>query len=502
MTVEQVEIRQGQYSDSVTLMRLSSEVGGREGIAAAVVAMATELNLDVLSGMGFSVTGVGSPNDLVIAVRGVDDETCAAAVAAAEDLLVQARHRPAVTASAGADVPARTTGSLARRVGSGLALISVPGRHAFTEAMDALEADCDVLVFSDNVSVAQEIALKDEAERRGRLVMGPDCGTAVVGGIGLGFAHTLDRGPVGLVAASGTGAQQVLCLLDAAGIGITAALGVGGRDLSSAVAGRSTRAALRMLDEDPDTDLIVVVSKPPADEVAAAVRAEAAGLATPVEFALLGTDGNDLTTATERVLQRLDVRPGAWPHWPGPDRPSIAGGYLRGLFCGGTLCDEALLIGAATLGPIWSNIPLDAELQLGPAAQMASWPERPGHYMVDFGEDELTVGRAHPMIDPALRSAHLTDVLADPRTGVVLLDVVLGHGAHPDPAGAVAEVIEGTAIPVVVSLIGARRDPQSLADSATRLNRAGAAVFASNAQAARHAMSLIAPAPSEPEGTP
>src|SRR5262249_49109639 len=154
-----------------------------------------------------------------------------------------------------------------------LALISVPGQHAFTEAMDALDAGCDVMIFSDNVPVEQEIILKDHAAGKGLLVMGPDCGTAVVAGIGLGFSHTLARGPGGLVAASGTGAQQILCLLDAAGTGVSAVLGVGGRDLSGAVGGRSARAALDALDDDPATGLILVVSKPPAPGVAAGLRA-------------------------------------------------------------------------------------------------------------------------------------------------------------------------------------------------------------------------------------
>ena len=158
-----------------------------------------------------------------------------------------------------------------RASGPGLALISVPGRYAFAEAMDALDAGCDVMIFSDNVPVEQEIMLKDIAAQRDLIVMGPDCGTAIVGGIGLGFSHTLAAGPVGLVAASGTGAQQVLCLLDYAGAGVSAALGVGGRDLSAAVGGRSARAALAALDADPGTELIIVVSKPPAAEVASAV---------------------------------------------------------------------------------------------------------------------------------------------------------------------------------------------------------------------------------------
>ena len=289
MSSEQVLLRRGLYADSVTLLQVSREVGQAAGVQAALVGMTTELNLEMLAGMGFAPPGSESANELFIAVRAADQQAVEDAAALAERLL-SAPRRP--TGSGAAEQPPRTIGSAAAAraasPGAGLGLISVPGQHAFTEAMDALDAGCDVLVFSDNVSVADEIRLKDAAAERGLLVMGPDCGTAVVGGLGLGFSNTLDRGPVGLVAASGTGAQQVLCLLDAAGVGVSAALGVGGRDLSEQVAGRSTLAALRMLDADPGTELILVVSKPPAAPVAERVRQVAAGLGTPVRFALLG----------------------------------------------------------------------------------------------------------------------------------------------------------------------------------------------------------------------
>lgn len=480
MTVDRVALRQGRYADSVTLMQVSRSVNQAPGVLAALVAMATELNFDLLVQMGFALPEPGSPNDLLIAVRAEDESAAAEATGLAERLL----DAPRTAGSGGtAQQPPRTVGSAAA-AGPGLALISVPGQHAFTEAMDALEAGCDVLIFSDNVSVSAEISLKDAAAERGLLVMGPDCGTAVVGGIGLGFSHTLDRGPVGLVAASGTGAQQVLCLLDAAGVGVSAALGVGGRDLTEPVAGRATLAALKLLDGDPATELIVVVSKPPAAPVADRIRSAAAARATPVVFALLGPGMPDLTAATEVALGRLGVEVPAWPSWVvAGQRPRP--GALRGLFCGGTLCDEAMLIASAQLGKIRSNIPLRPEWALDASLRAA------GHLMIDFGDDTLTRGRAHPMIDPSLRSRHLGELLSDPATSVALIDVVLGHGAHPDPVAELLPLIAGSAVPVVISLIGARQDPQQPGASAARLHDAGASVFTSNAAAARHAVSLV-----------
>jgi FdrA protein len=277
-----------------------------------------------------------------------------------------------------------------------------------------------------------------------------------------------------------------MCLLDAAGVGVAAALGVGGRDLSAEVGGPATRAALARLDADPAVEHVVVVSKPPAADVAAGLEEYAATLGTPVTFALLGPGRADLTSAAEELLGRLDVPVPAWPTWGAPagGRP----GLLRGLFAGGTLCDEAMLIATAALGPVRSNIPLSPELALGRDLVADT------HLMVDFGDDALTQGRAHPMIDPTLRLEHLARVAADPATGAVLLDVVLGHGSDPDPASSLAPAVAAataTGVPVVVSCIGTEADPQALGRQASALADAGAEVHLSNAAAARRAVSLV-----------
>ncbi len=486
MTVTKVLLHRGRYADSVALMQLSQAAARGDGVLAAQAAMASPLNVELLVGAGFRLPDGWGPNDLVVAVRARDEASLDAALAGIEQALVE---RPRVGAAGGTEEqPPRTVSAAARRTGPALALISVPGAHAFTEAMDALDAGCDVLIFSDNVTVEHEVRLKQVAAERGRLVMGPDCGTAVVAGAGLGFSHSLDPGPVGLVAASGTGAQQVLCLLDAAGVGVSAALGVGGRDLSAAVGGLSTRAALTLLDADPATDLIVVVSKPPDPTVAAEIRALAHTLDSSVQFALLGAGEPDLTAAVEAVLGQLGRSVPSWPSWPGPSEPA-AGPYLRGLFAGGTLCDEAMVIASAALGEIGSNIPLRGDWRIDPSVPP------PGHAMIDFGDVALTVGRPHPMIDQSLRLARLHLEADDPNAGVLLLDVVLGHGAHPDPAAELAPAIAAARsrrpVPVVVTLVGAKRDPQDLLGQARALQAAGAHVFTSNAQAALHACTLI-----------
>ena len=455
-----VELRPGAYADSVTLLQVSRAVQGVEGVATAQVAMATPLNLEVLEQMGFTLPP-STANDMVVAIRLDDASALDAALAAVDTALTRTTSRDDGGATR---EPHRTTGAALRDAGAdALVLVSVPGASATVEAMDALDAGHDVMLFSDNVPVEQEVALKTAAAARGLLVMGPDCGTAVVDGLGLGFANATSPGPVGIVAASGTGCQQLLALLDHAGVGVSNALGVGGRDLSSAVGGRSTREALRRLDADPAVELIVLVSKPPADDVATDIREFAAALDTPVEIALLGPGQPDLTAAAERVLQRLDH---AVPEWPvtGAATSTTRGDLLHGLFVGGTLRDEAALIAGGE------------------------------HPMVDFGADELTQGRAHPMIDPTIRLGHLSRVADDARTGVVLLDVVLGHGAEPDPAAALAPVIRDVVakgVPVVVSCVGTTGDPQGLDAQRAALAGAGAEVHLSNARATRRALLLL-----------
>ncbi len=484
-----VELRSA-YADSVTLLQVSRAVADAPGVIAAQVAMGTPLNLEVLEGMGFDIPA-SSPNDMVVALKVESEDALPSALAAVEAALAAATNRPETEARA---EPPRTTKSALRRSGARLALVSVPGESAAVEAADAIDSGADVMIFSDNVGVEQEVALKHMAAERGLLVMGPDCGTAMVGRLGLGFANVTEPGGVGIVAASGTGCQQLMCLLDAAGVGVGAALGVGGRDLSTQVGGLSTMEALRRLDDDPEVMRIVVVSKPPAPEVAEAVRAYADSLDTPVDLALLGAGQPDLTTTTETVLDALGSPAPTWPVWGERDWEPVSG-YLRGLFVGGTLCDEAMLIAADRLGRVRSNIPLAPELALDDSMTASA------HLMIDFGDDSLTQGRAHPMIDPTLRLEHLERAAGDPETGVVLMDVVLGHGAEPDPASLLAPAVSaaiaaardaGRDLPVVIACVGTEQDPQGLTGQAQALADAGAEVHLSNARAAVRAASLVA----------
>jgi len=486
--LDHVDLRPGQYYDSVTLMQASRTVASTDGVCEALIAMATPLNVELAQGMGFVVPPAG-PALLLVAIRAEDQSGLEAALAAVSAAL---SSRPTYSGlAADVDRPPATVGAAFADSDALLALVSVPGPHAAAEAFDAVLAGRNVMIFSDGVSLEDEIALKQMGRKSGVLVMGPDCGTAIVNGIALGFANVVRRGPVGIVAASGTGAQQISSLLETAGVGVSHLLGLGGRDLSAAVGGLGAELALAALDADPETELIVLVSKPPDPDVAQRLRGLTDELATPVQFALLGSGQPDLTEAVESALQALGANPPTWPVI-GAAQPIRGQPSLHGYFVGGTLAAEALVL-AEQVGPINSNLGHSAV-----SATQALSGHR--HVIVDFGDDELTEGRAHPMIDPTLRLDQIARLGTAASGGMVLLlDVVLGYGAEPDPAQALVPALRSAArrmaeqqagLCVVVSLCGTESDPQGWQRQAQALADAGALVFASNAQAARHAVGL------------
>lgn len=425
-----VERRPGSYHDSIVLMLASRRMLEVAGVEAAMAAMGTDLNLEMLREAGLwgpELDGAAA-DDLVLTARGTDPE---AAIRAAETALAE---RPLVSAADATRPPPRTVRTASGRLaGANLALVSVPGEHAPWVSWDALQAGLNVFCFSDNVSLDDEVRLKAEALRRGLLFMGPDCGTAIFDGVGLGFWNAVPRGRVGIVGASGTGIQQLSCLLAHQGVGISQAIGVGGRDLQPEVGGLMTREAIRRLDEDPDTDVIVVVSKPARAELSAR---------KPLVRALLAAEV-DLTEIA------LEVGGGSLP----PDPPPIDWkGSVDGIFSGGTLRDEAALI--------WSGDDSDR------------------FTAVDYGADAYTRGRPHPMIDHTIRLEAIRRA-----RGLVYLDVVLGRGAHPDPAAELAPVLAGR--PAVVVLVGVEADPQRLSRQRSAFEAAGARVYLSNSRAAR-----------------
>jgi FdrA protein len=492
-----IRVMAGTYVDSVVQMGATRAMRHIEGVDFAAVGMGTQTNMDVLTGEGFDVAEVSSPNDLVIAVRAPDD-VVPAALAAAESALFDTRpddegaraHQPRTLSRAVREHPETTT-----------AIVSVPGDYATLATHQALSAGLDVLLFSDNVPVEDEIALKDRATRLGRLVMGPGAGTAVIAGTGLGFANVVRPGPVGVVAAAGTGAQEAMTLLDRWGIGVSHVIGVGGRDLSERVGGRMALAGIRSLVADPGTELVFLVSKPPSAQVAQAVL-DAAG-DTRVVASFVGLEGELEVRESARVERTLEGGALAVLDLLGRERPDLVGSLgdeitqvcrtlpaqrttIRGLFSGGTLCYEALVVLQGIVGDVWSNVPLRHELHVPAPAD--------AHVCLDLGEEEYTKGRPHPMIDPEARVEMLREVAADEHVAVVLMDVVLGHGSHADPAGELAatcrELHEAGGPAVVAYVLGTEQDPQGLQSQRAVLRDAGCLVTETAGRAALAAAAI------------
>jgi FdrA protein len=471
-------VKRGYYADSVALMRVARELEGAPGVARASLMIGSPSNKALFAESGLLATQgrAARPDDLVIAVQAKTAAQGEAALEQAEQLLSSG----SMPSGSKEDFPtvAGFGSAIEALPGANLALISVPGEFAAQEARRALQRGLHVMLFSDNVPLEEEVALKDLAARRGLLMMGPDCGTALIGGTPIAFANAVPRGDVGIVSASGTGLQEVSSLLARAGRGVSHGIGVGGRDLSRAVGGRMTLAALDALEADAATKRIVVISKPPAPSVAAKIVARAGRSRKPVTLCLLGS-GNLKLPKNVRLARTLEEAAGVKP---GEEKIQVRSkGFIRGLFCGGTLCAEAQIVLMDHGLKVASNVPV-------PGAAGCDLPRGRAHTLIDLGDDEFTRGRPHPMIEPALRDEYLAGALRERGVGVVLLDVVIGYGAHADPAGLIADVLRkstGRKPAVIASVTGTEADPQVYARQAKTLREAGVTVAASNAAAAR-----------------
>jgi FdrA protein len=489
------------YVDSVVQLRGIRAMQEVDGVEWANAAMATPANLEVLQGEGVGpeqVSGASS-NDFFLVVRAATDELAASGLAAGEDAVTSAGSRD--ERDEAPDRPVSVRDAVLAQPGSDVAVISVPGDYAALAAHQALASDLHVLLFSDNVPVEKEVELKDHALSRGRLLMGPGAGTAMLGGVGLGFANAVRPGPVSVVAAAGTGAQEAMALLDRWGVGVRQVIGVGGRDLAAAVGGRMARAAISALRDDPGTQVILFVSKPPAPEVAATVLAEAGS--TPLVAALIGLEADfpaptgviladTLEAGVTATMGALEAMPPDTTTTSGPSlaeaRARLAPGrrLIRGLFSGGTLCYESLVILGRTVGEVRSNTPINEAWGLpAPAGS---------HQCLDLGEEEYTRGRPHPMIDPEARVDLIREHAADPEVAVIILDVVLGYGANEDPAGALAPACEAAMADggpqVVAYVLGTEQDPQGFRSQRDRLVAAGCIVTETAARASLVAAAL------------
>ncbi len=498
--MKQIIIKKETYFDSVFLMRVDQELKKFPGIIETVVAMATPNNKEILNNLHFLSNELSDagPNDLVIAIEAETEKIIKQSL---ENLEKIVEKNKTVGSSKGQESFSTFQAALRELSIAQLALISVPGEYATFEARKCLNAGLNVMIFSDNVSLEQEIELKNIAISKGLLLMGPDCGTAIINGVPLAFANVIKPGPIGIVGASGTGIQEVTSLIDSFGSGITQAIGTGGRDLSEHVEAKTALLAIEKLADDSATKVIVVISKPPSTKVAKKVIAKLKTTGKPGIVHFLGIKpekaiedsvyfANSLLetaslacqlSGTDVNIQEIDIN-------IEEIAKKITGKrkYLRGLFTGGTLCDEAIMVCEDTGLNVYSNIHHKSEFRLANPLKSQE------HTLIDLGDDTFTIGRPHPMIEPATRNERIATELSDPEVAVLLFDVVLGFGSHPDPAGALVEAL-GNKCPCVViaSITGTSGDYQNYEIQKQKLIDAGILVLPSNYHAAICATEII-----------
>jgi FdrA protein len=490
MTVVKWNVRAGAYYDSVVLMQLQRGLLELPGVIDAGVVMATQANRDLLATNNLLPESItANPDDLLIVVKAEAEDSAIDAIGKVDELL--ARRKSSAVSQ---DFRPRSLSSAIKQLPeANWVLISVPGRYAAGVAREALDLGKHVFLYSDNVSLGDEISLKKTAREKGLLVMGPDCGTAIINGIGLGFANRVRRGAIGVVGASGTGTQAVTSQIHNLGGGISHAIGTGGRDLKSDVGAITAHQALDLLARDDETKVIVLVSKPPSPGVATRLISAAQATGKPVVVYFIGYPpparkiGNlhfaiSLSEAAELAVRELEN----WRLEISNSKSPVSSHYLRGLFSGGTLAYETMVGLQAALSPLYSNSPIsDSQTLSDPLHSEA-------HTIIDLGDEFFMVGRLHPMIDNDLRIRRMKQEAADPEVGMILLDVVLGEGSHVDPAGELAPVIKEIMekrtgkLEIVAIVIGTDDDPQNLQSQVEQLKEAGVVVFRTATEAVEY----------------
>lgn len=497
------EIYPNLYRDSMILMTLSYRLGEIPGITQAMVVMGTENNLKLLDDMGLLTVEAPlvAPNDLVVAFRLLDKTKLEGATQCIQEVLFHEKKKlPGDFASGYHSINA----AIEADPGTNLAVISLPGEFAEREAGRAIAAGLNVFIFSDNMPLDAEVRLKRLADEKGLLVMGPECGTSFINGVALGLASVARPGPVGVIGASGSGVQEVYSLLDRAGIGVSHAIGTGGRDLSAPVSGITTLRAISLLANDPATQVIALVSKKPDQVVTAKILDRVANCPKSVVVCFLGAEPvaqagenvcmastlDDAVNQIGRLLgkQVLRCNEAALLDDLGEITFGSEQKFIRGLFTGGTFCQEATLIWQQALGKVLSIHPFE------PGGRLPDPDHSTGHTALDLGDEYFTLGRPHPCIDPIPRIDRMRRELDDREVAVIVLDIELGYGSHPDMAGELAPLValaRQKNIYVVAHICGTELDPQNVTRQEAKLANAGAIIAETNASAARLAVKIL-----------
>jgi succinyl-CoA synthetase alpha subunit len=510
-------VKKGEYYDSISIMLIAKHVSEMSGVADSAVVMATKENKAMLKASGLTTPDIQQAGemDLVVALK-LKDGVETKGIMADIDAIFKATKK----SSEGETLaPQSIDGALNILPDANLAMISVAGRYAGDVAMKSLQHGLHVMLFSDNVPIEEEIKLKEFARGKTLFVMGPDCGTAIINGVPLAFANVVNRGNIGIVAASGTGLQEVSSLISNAGCGISQAIGTGGRDVKKEVGGIMFIEGMKALAADRATNVILLVSKPPATEVVEQILTVARGIQKPIVSVFLGASpallrGSNIhqaLTLEEAALLSVAIAKKEDPSAVGralkqreaeiiemakgdTSKLSPAQKYLRALYSGGTFCDEAQLLCQDMLGEVYSNIPFGSSRKL-----KDSWKSEK-HTILDLGDDEFTVGKPHPMIDYSMRNKRILAEAENLETAVILLDIVLGYGSNMNPLAEIIPVIKEVKkmtarqkryLPIICSVTGTDKDPQNRTAVISALQAEHVKVMESNAAASRLAVYIV-----------
>ncbi|HHX60213.1 MAG TPA: acyl-CoA synthetase FdrA [Epulopiscium sp.] len=493
-------IKKNTYFDSVSLMALSTKANNIEGIKRVNIAMGTAMNKEVLQNVGLYTDEIeeAGRGDLMIVVEAKEGYNLDDLIEKIEEAMIRKEDNKGAAnrVYSGVEAAARDN------VDSNLAVISVAGAYAARVARKALREGLHVMMFSDNVSLEDEISLKKEAHEKGLLMMGPDCGTAIINGKGLCFANGVRKGKIGIVAASGTGAQEVSVRIHDFGGGVSQLLGTGGRDLSAEVGGIMMLDAMRALADDAETEIIVLVSKPPAKEVAEKIYKEVKNTHKPVVICFIGGNKEEIEASgahygktTKQAALQAVILSGVPEETINKRSLNLSlideikvklnseQKYIRGLFCGGTICEEVMSLVKEKYPNVYSNISKD------PTYKLENLNKSKEHTMIDFGDDSFTQGRPHPMIDPSLRLERIVQEAKDPEVGVIAMDIILGYGSHEDPVEVTLPAIrevnaiakkEGRHIEILAFVLGTELDPQNFDLQVKKLMDEGVTISSSS----------------------
>jgi len=501
-------VKKNFHRDSVQLLHLSEEAKKIDGIKDAAVVMGTTTNKEILEKLSL-LTDEGRAaleSDMILAVMADSQSAIDEGIKQIEEMVLKppvAKGRSFYSVDA----------ALQAVPDANFAIVSIPGEYAREIVLKLLDKGLSVHLFSDHVPPEHELELKQYARDRGLLVMGPGAGTSIIGGKAVAFANVVRKGKIGVVAAAGTGLQEVTVLLSEAGLGVSEALGTGGGDVKAKIGGITTLQSIDALERDPATSTVLVVSKPPdadvkkriLDHLASKTQKQYVTCFVGPESYVVPANARARIKATKTLHAAVmeAIRATEPSHHTEISKKfsmsqnellslasKISKGlsekqkYVRGLYTGGTFAYEALVILGRMIGDVYSNAPLDPKLKLVDSYRSTK------DSIVDLGEEEFTVGRAHPMIDPTIRKMRLIDEAKDPEVAVIIMDFMLGYGSHSDPAGAMLGAVseakkiaekDGRALPILAHVCGTEQDPQPLSEQVAKLSNAGIEAFPTNA---------------------